>query len=61
MARIRPNPFNPRTRFSGPEFESLMDSIEKVGILQPILTRPVKDGDITHEVVFGGRRFAACQ
>ena len=61
LARIRPNPHNPRRQFSGPEFESLVASIRAAGLLQPIMVRPVHDGDITHEVVFGGRRFAACR
>lgn len=59
LARLRPNPHNPRKRFSGRKFEDLVASIQAQGVLQPIMVRPMKDGDITHEVIFGGRRFAA--
>lgn len=59
LSNIRANPHNPRQRFDGPEFENLEKSIENVGVLQPILCRPIDDKDVTHEVVFGGRRFQA--
>lgn len=61
LAAVRPNPFNPRKNFSGPEFDDLVKSIQSAGILQPLLVRPKKKGTSTHEVVFGGRRLAACQ
>ncbi len=38
--------------------EELMVSIDKVGLLQPIVVRPVEDG---YEVVAGNRRFEACR
>lgn len=60
LSKIRANPHNPRQRFEGPEFENLEKSIESVGVLQPILCRPIEDPVFTHEVVFGGRRFKAC-
>jgi len=38
--------------------DELMASIEKIGLLQPIVVRPVSDG---FEVVAGNRRFEACR
>ncbi|MFQ6134363.1 MAG: ParB/RepB/Spo0J family partition protein [Nitrososphaerales archaeon] len=38
--------------------DELMASIDKVGLLQPIVVRPVEDG---YEVVAGNRRFEACR
>ncbi len=38
--------------------DELMSSIDKVGLLQPIVVRPVIDG---YEVVAGNRRFEACR
>lgn len=65
LATLIPNPYNPRRNFSGPKFDALVLSIKAAGILQPIMVRPIKDaaiyGDSTHEVIFGGRRFAACR
>lgn len=61
LAKVRPNPHNPRRRFSGPDFDALVESIAAVGVLQPVLARPVKDKAATHEIVFGGRRLAACR
>jgi ParB family transcriptional regulator, chromosome partitioning protein len=60
LAKVRPNPHNPRRRFSGPDFDALVENIGAVGVLSPVLARPVKGKKITHEIVFGGRRYAAC-
>ncbi len=38
--------------------DELMASIDKVGLLQPIVVRPVDDG---YEVIAGNRRFEACR
>lgn len=40
------------------DLEELMASISKVGLLQPIVVRPVEEG---YEVVAGNRRFEACR
>jgi ParB family transcriptional regulator, chromosome partitioning protein len=60
LAAIRPNPLNSRKKFSGKDFDELKLSIEKKGVIQPILVRPVKKvKDIKYEIVFGERRFRA--
>ena len=40
MNSIVPNPFQPRSEFDDAGIASLADSIEQVGVLQPILVRP---------------------
>ncbi len=54
--RIVQNPKQPRKNFSKDKLDELMKSIEKNGILQPIVVRE-KDG--RYEIVFGERRYRA--
>jgi ParB family chromosome partitioning protein len=58
VARIRPNPNQPRTRFTEESIAELADSIGQRGVLQPILLRPHEDG---FEIVAGERRWRAAQ
>lgn len=62
---LRPNPNQPRQDFSEPELEELATSIRTVGLLQPIVVRPVSDGaaesQIKYEIVAGERRWRASQ
>jgi ParB family transcriptional regulator, chromosome partitioning protein len=58
VARIRPNPFQPRREFRAEELEELAASIREHGLLQPIIVRPVGDD---FEIVAGERRVRACQ
>lgn len=53
---IAPNPFQPRYDFDKDEIAGLAQSIEKQGLLQPILLRKKKDG---FEIISGERRFRA--
>jgi ParB family chromosome partitioning protein len=53
---IKPNPHNTRTRFEGEKFDELVKSIEKNGVIEPIIIR--KKGD-DYEIVAGERRFRA--
>ena len=39
LARIRPNPYQPRNQFGEQGLSALVDSIKSVGILQPVLVR----------------------
>lgn len=51
---------NPRRRFSEPALQELATNIQRHGVLQPILTRPVQVGEATHyEIVAGERRWRA--
>lgn len=59
MDSIVPNPFQPRSEFDDAGISSLADSIEQVGVLQPILVRP--DGDGAYQLIAGERRWRAAQ
>jgi hypothetical protein len=56
LARIRPNPYQPRREFRAEELEELAASIREHGLLQPIVVRSAA-GD--YEIVAGERRFRA--
>jgi len=58
MSEIMANPNQPRTDFSEERIEELATSIEKDGLLQPILVRPMRSG---YEIVAGERRWQACR
>jgi len=58
LARIRPNPFQPRVTFDPEALRELQQSIEAHGILQPVVVRPSGDG---FELISGERRFRASQ
>ena len=54
---IAPNPDQPRTNFKREELEELAQSIQKDGLLQPILVRAISDG--TYQIIAGERRWQA--
>lgn len=56
---ISPNPDQPRTHFKKEELEELATSIEKDGLLQPILVRTTEKG--TYQIIAGERRWQACK
>jgi ParB family chromosome partitioning protein len=58
VARISPNPRQPRQRTDQAELEALASSIREHGILQPILVTETLDG---YQLVAGERRFRASQ
>lgn len=58
IARIRPNPAQPRQIFDEEALGELAASIAERGVLQPILVRPVDDG---FELIAGERRWRAAQ
>ena len=58
IARIRPNPNQPRVQFDEDALRELADSIRERGVLQPILLRP--DGE-DYLIVAGERRWRAAQ
>lgn len=61
LADIGPNPNNPRKNYTGPKFDELIASIKKVGVIEPILLRPVK-GKVPFEIIAGERRWrASCE
>jgi ParB family chromosome partitioning protein len=58
---LRPNPRNPRRRFSEPELDELAASIRQRGVIQPIVVRPLPAVPGTFEIVAGERRWRAAQ
>jgi ParB family chromosome partitioning protein len=58
IARIKPNPNQPRVMFSEEALGELADSIAERGVLQPILVRPRGDD---YEIIAGERRWRAAQ
>ncbi|HEX8937604.1 MAG TPA: ParB/RepB/Spo0J family partition protein [Sphingomicrobium sp.] len=58
IARIRPNPNQPRVQFDEDALGELADSIRERGVLQPILLRP--DGE-DYLIIAGERRWRAAQ
>jgi ParB family transcriptional regulator, chromosome partitioning protein len=56
---IRPNPSQPRTRFDPESIAALAESIAAVGVVQPLIVRPLGDG--RYELVAGERRWRAAQ
>ena len=58
IARIRPNPAQPRQHFDEESLAELAASIRRHGVLQPILLRPSGDG---YELIAGERRWRAAQ
>ena len=58
IQEIKPNPNQPRNDFSEDRLSELMKSIEKDGLLQPILVRPEGSG---YQIVAGERRWQACK
>lgn len=59
IGAITPNPRQPREIFDEEALAELADSIRVVGLLQPIVVRPVRPG--RYEIVMGERRWRACQ
>lgn len=56
---IEPNPDQPRTYFKQEEIEELATSIERDGLLQPILVRSIAKG--RYQIIAGERRWQACK
>ena len=56
---IRPNRFQPRTVFSPESLHSLAASIKEMGVLQPLIVRPLPDESGLYELIAGERRLRA--
>lgn len=55
---IFPNPNQPRTDMDADGIEELADSIQKVGMLQPVMVRPYGEG---YQIIAGERRWRAAK
>jgi ParB family chromosome partitioning protein len=59
VASVSPNPHQPRVHFDEETLSELSASIAEMGVLQPILVRPLDDG--AFELIAGERRWRAAQ
>ncbi len=59
VERLRRGKYQPRVDMHPESLEDLADSIRAQGVVQPIVVRPVSDGD--YEIIAGERRWRAAQ
>ncbi|WP_108785486.1 ParB/RepB/Spo0J family partition protein [Falsiruegeria mediterranea] len=59
IEKLRANPDQPRRKFRQEDLDDLAASVKEKGILQPLIVRPVEEGD--YEIVAGERRWRAAQ
>src|SRR5579859_661245 len=60
LAKIRESKTNPRRVFDDTKLAELAENIRQHGVLQPILVRPLPEGEVgMYELVAGARRFRA--
>ena len=56
---LRPNPYQPRRVFDESALSELAESMQRSGLLQPIVARAAENGE--YDVVVGERRWRAAQ
>jgi ParB family chromosome partitioning protein len=72
VEQIRPNPRQPRSVFDEDDMAELVHSISEIGVLQPIVIRPIPAGQgpdqldnapdgVLYELIMGERRWRASQ
>src|SRR5256712_1483135 len=59
VREIRPNPFQPRQDVDAASLEALKSSIQRAGLLHPVVSRTAAGGG--YELIAGERRLRACQ
>jgi ParB family transcriptional regulator, chromosome partitioning protein len=59
VTSIRPNPFQPRKSFTDESLQTLASSVRELGVLQPIIVRPVDGETNLYELIAGERRWRA--
>ena len=61
VGSVRPNPRQPRTVFDEDALAELVESIREIGVLQPVVVRPLpsQDGERAYELIMGERRLRA--
>jgi ParB family chromosome partitioning protein len=59
VTSIRPNPFQPRKSFTDESLQTLASSVRELGVLQPIIVRPVEGEPELFELIAGERRWRA--
>ena len=59
--QLRAGKYQPRKNFNDEELSALSQSLEKSGVLQPLLVRPIDGEDGQFEIIAGERRWRAAQ
>ena len=58
LEEIKPNPFQPRTKFDDQTIDELAQSIKETGIVQPVIVAPEDDH---YKIIVGERRWRAAR
>jgi len=61
LAAIQPNRYQPREQFDEAALVALSDSIRELGVLQPVLVRPMDGEPDKYELIAGERRWRAAR
>src|SRR5579863_2293769 len=56
---IRPNPYQPRKAINDESLVALASSVKELGVLQPVIVRPVDGEEGQYELIAGERRWRA--
>ena len=59
VGSISPNQFQPRKAFNDESLQSLASSVRELGVLQPIIVRPLDGSPGRYELIAGERRWRA--
>src|ERR1035437_72932 len=59
VSSISPNQFQPRKAFNDESLQSLASSVRELGVLQPIIVRPLEGEPNRYELIAGERRWRA--
>jgi ParB family transcriptional regulator, chromosome partitioning protein len=59
VSAISPNQFQPRKSFNDESLQSLASSVRELGVLQPIIVRPLEGETNRYELIAGERRWRA--
>jgi ParB family chromosome partitioning protein len=59
VSSISPNQFQPRKAFNDESLRSLASSVRELGVLQPIIVRPLEGQPNRYELIAGERRWRA--
>lgn len=59
LASIRPNPYQPRKAINDESLVALASSVKELGVLQPVIVRPVDGEEGHYELIAGERRWRA--